>query len=292
MGTFGDSWKLTKTAFRLIKEDKSLLAFPAVAGACYIGVLALFLVGFVYLLFYAPIDTSSNAFFAVIIILFVTLYFVLWIIGTFFTAGLVGAAMLKLKGGQPTFSDGMKVAKAHWEKIVIWALFAGTVGLIIQVITSRFKGLPALIIGLAAEATWGLATYFIMPVLLFEDKSTWASLKHSAGLFIHNFGRTIVSNIALALIVGAGIFGAFILGIIGVYLLFTSYVIIGAAVIVAAIVIGIIALLIASAAEGILVTALYRYATEGKIEEDLVHPDYTKFLPNPKGDALPSSGFT
>jgi hypothetical protein len=49
LGTFSDSWKLTRTAFRLIREDRALLVFPLDAGLSILGVLALLAVGMLVL---------------------------------------------------------------------------------------------------------------------------------------------------------------------------------------------------------------------------------------------------
>jgi hypothetical protein len=286
MGTFGDSWRLTKTSFRMIKEDKALLAFPAVAAGALLGILIMFAAGFFTLIFYQPI--AGNALYAILAVMAIAMYFILWFVGLYFLAALIGAATLKLNGGNPKLADGLAIAKAHWKKILMWALIAGTVGLIIQAVSSRIKGIGGMIIGLAAQATWGLATYFILPVLIYEDLSAWGSLKRSASLYIHNFGRSFLSNIALAIIMGVAIFGAIILGVVGVYLLFSGLVIVGAALIIVAIALAVLLVLIATAAEGILTAALYRYATTGKIDEDLVNPAFVNATPN-TGRPLPSS---
>jgi MFS family permease len=288
MGTFGDSWKLTKTAFRLIREDKALLAIPAVAVGAFIGILAMFALGFLTLIFYGPL--SGTTLMVTLAILGLVAYFLLWFVSVYFSAALVGAATIKLNGGQPTLGDGLKVARANLGKLLLWALIAGTVGLIIQAIASRFRGLPALLIGFAAEAAWGVATYFIIPTILYENFGAWGSLKHSAGTYFHNFGRTMISNLALTLLVALPVIGAVILGVVGAHFLFIpGYLVLGVVLVIAALAIGIVALLVASAAEGILVAALYRYAKTGKIEEDLVHPNFVGALPSSGPRPLPSS---
>lgn len=286
MNTIHDSWSLTKSAFRMIKEDKALLAFPAVAAVSAIGVLALVFVASFYLFLYTTIP--ANTAFTIILILWVALYFILWFIGTFFTAALIAAATMKIEGKQPTLSDGLNAASAHWKKLLLWAIFAGTVGLIIQMITSRIRGLPGMIIGIAATAAWGVMTYFILPVLLYENLSTWQSLKRSAGLFIHNFGRTIVSNIMLGVILFLAFLGVIALGGVGLYFLFytSTPIALGVLLVLAAVVVGIFVALIASASESILVAALYRYASTGKMDPNLVHPKYQAVTPTP----VPSSG--
>ncbi len=292
MGSFGDSWRLTKTAFRMIREDKALLAIPAVAAGAYILILALFAMGFIGILLFSPL--SGTPLDLVLAVMGIAAYFLLWFVATYFTAALVGAATIKLNGGNPNVSDGLAVARANIGKIFVWSLFAGTVGLAIQMIAARFRGLPGLIIAAVAEGTWSVATYFIVPVLLYENMGVWGSLKTSASTYVHNFGRTFITNIVLGILVGLPIVGAIILGLIGFFELLGGAVLLGAVLVIAALTIGIVAILLAMAAEGILTAALYRYAKTGKLEGDLIHPTVVRTgsvptAPRPLSQPLPSS---
>lgn len=275
-GTFHDSWVLTKTAFRVIWEDKALLAFPAIAAAAYIGILIVFGAGLFTLFVFQPL--SGGPFVLAVAVLVITMYILLWVNGVYFTAALVGAATLKLNGHQATVMDGLRIASTHWKKILLWAIISGIVGLAIQAISSRVRGIGGLIIQVAAEATWGLMTYFIMPVLLYENLGAWGSLKRSASLYIHNFGRTFVSNLALGLVLALPMVGAFFLGIYGLYLMSSVSVILGFLVLGTAVAVFLFVALMGAAAEGVLTAALYRFATTGKMMEDLVSPQHVQMF--------------
>jgi hypothetical protein len=271
MGTFSDSWALTKTSFRVIREEKALLLFPLVSGLCALGVIILFVAGFFTLLFYTSISTGTLELVAGVLALLV--YFALWILSVFFAAALVGAATIKLNGGHPTFHDGIQAARAKLGKLILWALLGGTIMLIIRAIASRLKGIAGLIFGIAAGVTLGAITYFMIPVLLYENEGTWASLKRSASLFGKNFGRTLVSNLVLGLIV----LGGFILGIVlivaGVSVAFTTL-LPGIVLAVVGIAFLVFMVILASAATGVLTAALYRFATTGQVVPGLIPPKY------------------
>src|SRR5579871_5583167 len=100
MGTFGDSWTLTKTAFRMIREERALLWIPALAGLCLLGVLALAVVPLLAFVALAPgaakAAFGSTATVVAFIALWIGVYFALVFVGTYFTAALIGAATLKL----------------------------------------------------------------------------------------------------------------------------------------------------------------------------------------------------
>ena len=287
VGTFSDSWKLTKTSFRLIREDRALLVFPLVAGLSILGVVALLLLGEFWLL--APALSSGGPSTLVEVagvVLFLAAYLVMTFLSVYCTAALVGAATLKLSGQQPTAADGWKVARARLGRLLVWALLTATVGLVVQAISSRVRGIGGLIIGGVAGVAWGVVTYFMIPVLLFEDERPWPALKRSAHLFTSTFGRSLVSNLVLGLLLGVGIVAAVVLAILGVVLVAGGALVPGLVLLGVGIAVAVIVALIGSAAEGILRAALYRYATTGNIDPSLLPPAYQV-----SGTTTPSAPF-
>ncbi len=286
-GTFSDSWKLTKTAFRLIAEDRALLVFPLVGGLSILAVLALFVLGTFFLFPQVVSGGATTSEDAAVVGLFVVTYFVCSFVSVYATAGLIGAATQKLEGRQPTAADGWRVARSRLGRLVAWSVLTATVGLAIQLIASRVQGIGGALIGLAGGAAWSVVTYFMVPVVLYENATTWASLKRSGHLFVSTFGRTLVSNVVVGLLVGLGLFAAFVLGILGLFYLFGGATLLGLGLIAAALAVGAVFALIGSAAEGILRAALYRYATTGKIDPDLLPNGYRTPAGAPAGAPLP-----
>ena len=282
-GTFSDSWRLTKISFGLIFQDSALLVFPLVAGLSAIAVLALFAFGTYFL---APLlligGSLSTSYEVVGVVLFFVAYFSTTFITIYATAGLIGAATLKLQGLQPTASDGWKIARANLGRLFVWSLIAATVGVLIQVLSSRVRGAAGMVIGGIAGATWALATYFVIPVIIYERSSPWQSLGRSARMFLNTFGRTLVTNIVLGLIVAAGVIGAIVLGAVGLYLIFVSGVaLLGVLLIVTGLGLGVLVVLLGATTEGVLRAALYRYATTGRIDPDLMPQAYRMAVRGP-----------
>ena len=274
-GTFSDSWTLTKTAFRLIREDRALLVFPLVAGLAILGVVALLIAGEFWLLGSSVlIGGSSGLADGLGVAVFLVAYFAMAFLSVYCTAALIGAATLKLSGRQPTAADGWKVARARLGRLVLWALLTATVGLVIQAISSRARGIAGAVIGAVGGVTWGVVTYFMIPVLLYEDERPWPALKRSAHLFISTFGRTLVSNLVLGLLLGAGIVAAVVLGVLGLLLAAGGALLLGLVLVGVGIAIAVLVALIGAAAEGILRAALYRYATTGEIDPALLPGPY------------------
>ncbi len=283
-GTFSDSWRLTKISFGLIFQDSALLVFPLVAGLSALAVLALFAFGTYFL---APLllvgGNLTTSYEVVGIVLFLVAYFSTTFISVYATAALVGAATLKLQGQQPTAADGWKIARANLGRLLVWALIAATVGVLIQLISARLKGAAGLIVGGVAGATWAIATYFVIPVLLYERLSPWKSLGRSAKMFMSTFGRTLVTNIVLGLLIIGGIILAFLLGVFGLYLIFSGVAVLGIILAVTGLGVGVLMVLLGTTAEGVLRAALYRYATTGKIDLDLMPQAYRLSSAGPLG---------
>lgn len=290
MGTWGDSWTLTKTAFRMLREDRALLWIPLIGGLCLFGIAILAVVPIFVLLLTAPGQvgalTGGNLTIP-FVALYVAVYFVLVFVGVFFTAALVGAATLKLNGGSPTVSDGLRIARQHVRKLLLWSLFAASVGLLIQLISSRFRGIAGLLLRVAAGVSWGIVTYFIVPVLLYEQLPTFGSLKRSAGLFVNSFGRTVASNFVLGLIgFGLAIVGVVVL-VAGFLLSFGGALLIGLPLVALGFLLFIAIAVLMTAASGVLTAALYRYATTGQMTAGLLPAQYVGG-PYPVNAPLPS----
>ena len=100
-------------------------------------------------------------------------YFVI----VFFNTALVGAATIRLQGGDPTLRDGLQLAWARKWVIFQWALLAATVGMILRMIEGRSSLTGKLIAGLIGLA-WTLASFLVVPILSFEELGP---SRHSAG---------------------------------------------------------------------------------------------------------------
>ncbi len=262
MGRIGMGWQLTKTSLRVLRKDKELLVFPLLSGIVLILLLAGFIGGmFLSFGFDAMFGGASTWIFAVLMVVY---YIVAFFVSFFFNAAVVGAATIRLNGGNPTLGDGLRIARENVGRIFLWALFAGTVAMILRAIQERMGLLGKIVIGLVGVA-WSLATYFVVPVLIYEKLGPWAAVKRSAHIFKSTWGETLVGGFSM----GAIFFLAGLLGILAIVLGVVLGGIIGLLVgLLVAVVYWVILGLVASAASSILTAALYRYATTGKVAED------------------------
>jgi len=264
MRRLGRGWQLTKLSFRVIKKDKEILLFPVISGLVLISLLASFMGSWLFLNGFQFSNITSDWTFYIFWIAF---YFVGYFVVIFFNVAMVACATKRLEGGDPTVRYGLGFAAGRLKYILQWALFAATVGLILRALSEKAGFLGKLIIGLVGAA-WSIATYFVVPIIAFEEVGPLKAIKSSLKLLRGTWGEALISNLGLGLVF-------ILLGIVGVLPLFIAIVIGSVELIivtvVAVVVYWIILAVLATAANQVLMAALYRYAKTGQIP-DLLPP--------------------
>ena len=257
MGKLSRGWALTKLSFNVIGKDKEILLFPVISGIALIMMAASFFGVYFFAFGLENIDAYSFVAF------FLVFYFLSSFVIVFFNVALVSCAMPRLNGGDPTFSYGIKMAAGRLKYIIEWALLSATVGLILQAISSKSGTIGKIVVGLIGFA-WSVATYFVVPIIVFEQVGPFKAIKRSAAVLKNSWGEAIVSNLGIGVIF-------FLLALVGLIPLIAGFVISGSLAIILGIVIAVLYWLclavLASAVSGVLLTALYRYGTTGKISE-------------------------
>ncbi|MDX1495138.1 MAG: DUF6159 family protein, partial [Longimicrobiales bacterium] len=180
-----------------------------------------------------------------------------------FNAALVGAALIRLDGGDPTVGDGLAIASKRMGAILGYAVIAATVGMILRMISER-GGIFAKIAAFVGGVAWTMATYLAVPVLVTKNLGPIDAIKESAQIFRRTWGEQISGNFGLSwamfLLFVAWIAVSVAMGWVAVTLFSPTAVlpVIGIGVV------GLIFLgLMGSALKGIYTAALYRYAMTG-----------------------------
>ena len=258
--TFSRSLELAKASLRVLRSDKELLLFPFISFIALVIVtisfaVPLWLTGAIT----DAADGKINIVGAVIAFLF---YLVSYTVTFFFNTALVGAAMIRLEGGDPTLRDGFRIAMARLPQILVYALIAATVGMILRWINERAGFIGQIIAGVIGFA-WNIATFLVVPVLVVENVGPVDAIKRSASLLRKTWGEQLVGNFGIGLIFGLLALLALVIGVaLIVALVQVSTILAIALVVVTALVVGGIAL-VGAAASGIFTASLYRYATKG-----------------------------
>ena len=257
MSTFSRSWNLVKAAWGVLRDDKELIIFPIISAIGVILVTVVFGIPEYFLFSAGGNETLGN----VLIFLF---YMVQYTVIIFANSALVGAAMIRLRGGDPTLSDGLQIAFSRFGAIVGYAAISATVGVILQALSRR--GTLAQIVRSIVGVTWNLATYLVVPVLVVEKVGPIEAIKRSAALLRRTWGEQIVGGAGIGLVFFLFFLLTTVLAGAGIYLgvSLDSLALTIACVVVAALVFLVLALL-SSILGGIYSAAVYRYAAEGEV---------------------------
>jgi len=250
---FSRSWDLVKASASVLRSDKELMLFPVISGIVTLVVLATFLLPMFALRIFADGIGVGGAVFGFLF------YFVQYSVMIFFNCALVGAAMIRLDGGDPTLADGFKAAKARIPSILGYAAIAATVGVLLQGMKSKDNFLVRLL-GSALGAAWTLATFLVVPVLVSRNIGPIDALKESVSLLKRTWGENAVGQVGIGAAFGLLTFGVVLVGalftVLAAQASFALAIVVGALFLLAVLLVGIYQ----AALSGIYSAALYRYA--------------------------------
>jgi len=256
---FSRSWELVKASASVLRSDKELMLFPILSGLATLIVLATFVVpAFALRIFDGGVGIGG----AVFGFLF---YFCQYSVIIFFNCALVGAAMIRLDGGDPTVADGFAAARSRLPAIFGYAAIAATVGVLLQALKGKDNNILVRLIGSGLGVAWTLATFLVVPVLVSRDIGPIDALKQSIALLKRTWGENAIGNVGIGAAFGLITFAAVLVGV-GLTVL-AAQASVGLAIGVGALcVLGVLLLGIYQAAlTAIYSAALYRYAMSHEV---------------------------
>jgi len=285
-GKIRRSFELAGKSLSVLRKDKEMLLFPI--SSLILGILVTGIA--VFLLYFSGSFQEivhKKAEHVTVVWLYLGLflyYLVIYFIGIFFNAALVKCVYIRLRGGNPTFSDGIKSSLQNIKAIFLWSLIASTVGIILNIIQDKFRRF-GWVIGNIGQVAWSCAILFVVPVLIIEKESVINSIKKSAKIFVQRWGESVVGGIGIGIAAAIYLFAG--LAVI-LLLCFLSHIpwIIGLCISLLHV---FLTFLVSVTLNDIYTIALYNYATSGE-STDIFSEDMLKNSFNPKPPSF-YSGF-
>lgn len=188
-------------SFTVLKENRQLILFPIFSGISMVLVVSSFFI----VLFASSgwditaIDTLKDQGTLVNYIILFGYYVVNYFIIVFFNTALIHCTHLYFEGQRPTVGDGLRFAVGRIGAIFAWAVFAGTVGSILRIIQDRVGFLGKIITGLLGAA-WSIATFFVVPVIAYENVGPVAAFRRSASMMKAKWGESIGATFSFGII--------------------------------------------------------------------------------------------
>jgi hypothetical protein len=276
--SFSNTWNLLGSSLHVLNKDKELLVFPVISGIVALLVMATFAggawsAGLVEMiaeradeLAADDAERSLTRTDAIVAAVGFAYYFVSYAVIIYFNAALIGAAHIRLTGGDPTVADGFRAANACLPSILGYAFIAATVGLLLKALRENSNNIIArIVIGLIGMA-WTLLTFLVVPVMVIERKNAFAAIGRSGRLLKDTWGEQIVSNLGFGLINLLFALPGAVLVVLGLAI-FKSSVALAISLFVIAALYWITLGIVMSALRGVFVAALYAHAAHEPLHD-------------------------
>jgi len=259
------TWRLIKASTKVLNADGELLVLPILSG------IATLLIGGAMVwqaMTTNTIQTGADGEVVATPELYVWLfafYIVMYFVVIFFNTALVGAAIERLDGGDPTIRSGLALATRRIIPILGYAVVSATVGIVLRVIGER-GGLIGRLVAGAVGIAWTVATFLVVPVLAAEGIGPLAAVDRSAALLKQTWGENLIGNSGINLVTGIVAALAMAGGFAG-WVLFDNDNAGGVAIMGVAAFVGVGALAFGSALSAVYMAAVYYYAVIGEPPE-------------------------
>lgn len=203
-----NGWEIAMNSFKVLRENRQLIVFPMLSAVSMILVVSSF-----FVIVFASSgwdiedirDQGTIVNYAILFGYYVVNYFII----VFFNTALIHCTHLYFNGERPTVSQGIRFAVGRIGAIFAWAVFAATVGTILRAIQERVGSLGKIIVAIFGAA-WSIATFFVVPVIAYENKGPIAAFRRSTTLMKEKWGESIGATFSFGIV---NLLGMFLLAI-------------------------------------------------------------------------------
>lgn len=193
-----NGWKLTVSSFKILKANKQLIIFPILSGISLILIIGSFVVASIAGNGWDIENTgelSSAQYYGLIFLFYVVNYFVV----VFFNMALIHCTRAYFKGEEVSVNEGLRFSVSRIGAIFSWALFAATIGLILRAIQENSGIIGKIITGIIG-IVWSVATFFVVPVIAYENLGPIGAFKRSSQMMKEKWGQSLVAGFSFGLI--------------------------------------------------------------------------------------------
>jgi len=193
-----NGWKLAKSSFKILRANKQLIIFPVLSGISLVLIIGSF---FVATLANAGWNTdnigelSSAGYYALVFLFYLVNYFVI----VFFNMALIHCTRLYFQGKEVSVAAGLRFSMSRIGAIFSWAVFAATVGLILRAIQENSGIIGKIITGIIG-IVWSVATFFVVPIIAYENLGPIGAFKRSSQMMKQKWGESLAAGFSFGLI--------------------------------------------------------------------------------------------
>lgn len=192
MNKFSKSFQLVKESSRILARDKEIFIFSLIAFA--LSSIVAFILFYDYFGSHISRENVPPEF---ILTTFIA-YFLIIFIFTFGKAGITAVAYQRMSGGEPTFNSGLEQIQKNFYKILIWALFSATIGVLLQILKNKSNKFLRIFWGLFS-ITWDLIAFIVLPVVVIENSTISESVKKTEDFFKKTWGENLIGQFSISM---------------------------------------------------------------------------------------------
>lgn len=216
LSRFERSCRLIGASWDVLRSDRELLILPVLSAVATILVVATFAMAAFASGEFDGLQAgkASGAPDASLYAWLFAFYVVQYTVVIFFNTALVGAALDRLDGGNPTLGSALALAYRRLGTILGYAVISATVGVLLRAISERF-GFIGRLIGLGAGLAWAIMTFLVVPVLAAEGIGPVAAIEKSASLLRRSWGENLIGSAGISLVMSVAMAVIMVVGIGG-----------------------------------------------------------------------------
>jgi hypothetical protein len=193
-----NGWTLAINSFKVLKENKQLIVFPVLSGISLVLIMGSFVLVFLGVNGWSDENVEDHGTVGNYLSLFL-FYLVNYFIVVFFNMGLIHCTRLYFRGEEVSINAGLRFSLSRISTILSWAVFAATVGTILRIIQEESGIIGKIITGIIG-IVWNIATFFVVPVIAYEDLGPIAAFKRSSQLMKQKWGESLGATFSFGLI--------------------------------------------------------------------------------------------
>jgi len=240
---------LARRSATALRDHPKLLLFPILAGIESLAYLAV--------LWTTLLSFSGDADVLTLVAL-ACFYVGSTFIASFSTAGLMYCSRQVFAGESPRIGDGIRAASRNLAPLLAWSIISALVGILLRMLEENDTPL-SLVTAAVFSVAWSVMTFFVVPVIVFEDVGVVGMFSRSKETVVETWGESMGAIGGVGIVtIALGFVGA-IPGLVILWAVPESAGVLGFLVLIVAV---LVAMLIGHTLTGVTKTALYLYATE------------------------------
>lgn len=260
-----NGWTIAMSSLEVLKKNKQLILFPILSAVSMTLILGSFVVVFFMTGGTGWLDQMDQNGKATGIALLFLFYLVNYFIVVFFNMALIHCTKRYLEGAEVSIKEGIQFSTSRLGAIFSWAVVAATVGTILRVVQDNLGSIGKIIVALIGMV-WSIITFFVVPVIAYENVGPFEAIGRSKDLIRQKWGESLGAGFSFGLVYLVGLVCVLIVAAIGYFIHPVVAVILG-------LLTALLLSAVMSAARTIFVSAIYHNVTgdiESHVDQQLI----------------------